>query len=191
MNDLGFLWGMKARTQPNVKRKFNRAVAAKLVYPQLTYREALYLGGFVDEELDMAKNEKYTWRTEYYVQKLNIIRKLKDYPNARRVGSRMDIEALVDVLEGDGEDKLAKVFEDRAAMLKEFLEAAEERKREGTDPDLVRANRTLGLADIEVDGEEAFLPCSKSRRIEPPEHESHCHYAQHLPFSSNDEASEL
>lgn len=41
----------------------NRAIAAKLVYPDLTIREVLSLGGFTEEELSVVKDPKHTWRT--------------------------------------------------------------------------------------------------------------------------------
>jgi hypothetical protein len=41
----------------------NRAMAAKIVYPDLTMRECLYLGGFQDDELNAVKDQKYSWRT--------------------------------------------------------------------------------------------------------------------------------
>jgi len=41
----------------------NRAMAAKLVYPDLTMRECCYLGGFQDDELNAIKDQKRTWET--------------------------------------------------------------------------------------------------------------------------------
>lgn len=48
---------------PGGEPRQNRAIAAKIVYPDLTYREALLLGGYEDEELDVVKNPKHMWRT--------------------------------------------------------------------------------------------------------------------------------
>jgi hypothetical protein len=48
---------------PGGEPRQNRAIAAKMVYPDLTYREALLLGGYEDEELDVVKNPKHMWRT--------------------------------------------------------------------------------------------------------------------------------
>lgn len=47
--------------------RVNAAMAAKLVFPRLTIREALYLGGFKDEELDVIRDQKYKWRTSEFV----------------------------------------------------------------------------------------------------------------------------
>jgi len=64
---LGFLWsGLpdgRARPIPGGDPRQNRAIAAKLVYPDLTIREVLQLGGFQEEELNVVKDLKHTWRT--------------------------------------------------------------------------------------------------------------------------------
>ncbi len=64
---MGFVWcalpeGYKKAPLGGHPRE-NRAIAAKLVYPDLTYREALLLGGYVDEELNVVRNPKHRWRT--------------------------------------------------------------------------------------------------------------------------------
>ena len=45
----------------------NRAIAAKLTYPDLLIRECLHLGGFKNDELDVIKDQKHTWRTRKYL----------------------------------------------------------------------------------------------------------------------------
>lgn len=64
---LGFLWsGLPegwARPIPGGDPRQNRAIAAKLVYPCLSLREVLRLGGFSEEELNAVKDPKHTWRT--------------------------------------------------------------------------------------------------------------------------------
>lgn len=44
----------------------NKAIAAKLVYPDLNIRECLYLAGFSSEELSKVKDQKHMWRTGEY-----------------------------------------------------------------------------------------------------------------------------
>ena len=67
LDQLGFVWCalpegfMKA--PPGGDPRQNRAIAIKIIYPDLTYREALLLGGYVDEELNVVRNPKHKWRT--------------------------------------------------------------------------------------------------------------------------------
>ena len=53
----------RARPIPGGDPRQNRAIAAKIVYPGLTVREALHLGGFSEDELNAVKDQKHTWRT--------------------------------------------------------------------------------------------------------------------------------
>ena len=109
----------------------NRAIAAKLVYPDLTIREALLLAGFDDEELDSVKDPKHTWRTGYVYYKDQILKKVDKYPTARKTGARISIEKLVDILQGEEENRFEQVFGESSSLLSGFLEAAEERRRNG------------------------------------------------------------
>lgn len=67
LDKLGFVWCAMpdgwTPPPPGGEPRQNRAIAAKMVYPDLTYREALLLGGYEDEELDVVKNPKHMWRT--------------------------------------------------------------------------------------------------------------------------------
>ena len=67
LDNLGFLWsGLPegwSHQVPGGDPRQNRAIAAKLAYPDLTIREALSLGGFEEEELNAVKDPKHTWRT--------------------------------------------------------------------------------------------------------------------------------
>lgn len=69
LDSLGFLWdGLpegRARAIPGGDPRENRAIAAKLVYPSLTMREALKLGGFDEEELNAVKDPKHTVRVTF------------------------------------------------------------------------------------------------------------------------------
>jgi len=134
LDNLGFLWsGLPegwARPTPGGDPRQNRAIAAKLVYPNLTIREALRLGGFEEEELNAVKDQKHTWRTGYVYYKDIIVKKVENYPSARRSGARLQIEKLVSLL-GEDEDRLEEVFGENSSLLKDFLEAAKERRRHG------------------------------------------------------------
>lgn len=81
LDELGFIWkalpegyrGSDAGGEP----KFNRAVAAKLVWPDLLIREVLHLGGFDDEYLDQqretlsTKATNHAWRTNFSFHKVS------------------------------------------------------------------------------------------------------------------------
>lgn len=66
-DEIGFLWsGLQegwSRQIPGGDPRQNRAIAAKMVYPDLTTREVLRLGGFEEEELNAVRDMKHTWRT--------------------------------------------------------------------------------------------------------------------------------
>ena len=67
LGSLDFLWsgvpeGWTKQVKGGCPRQ-NRAIAAKLVYTDLTIREVLHLGGFTEEELNVIKDPKHTWRT--------------------------------------------------------------------------------------------------------------------------------
>lgn len=67
LDGLGFLWsGIPegwTKALPGGDPRQNKAIAAKLVYPEFTIREVLQLGGFEEEELNAIKDQKHTWRT--------------------------------------------------------------------------------------------------------------------------------
>ena len=67
LDKLGFLWsGLKegyAKPPPGGDPRYNLAVAAKLMFPDLTIWEALLLGGFEEEELNVVCDKKHKWRT--------------------------------------------------------------------------------------------------------------------------------
>ena len=67
----------------------------------------------------------------YYRDKFRL--KLVNYENARRTASRIEIEKLVNILRGEDEARFEQVFEEKSFLLPDFLEAAEERRRNGTE----------------------------------------------------------
>jgi hypothetical protein len=165
LDKLDFLWSAWpegwTKPPPGGDTRKNRAIAAKLVYPDLTVREALRLGGFDEEELNVIKDQKHTWRTGeeiikecfcprlhysmtrvhfqlyfidivgYVYYKDKVMKKIDTYEKGRRTGARLQIEQLVNTLQGDDEDRFENVFEDKSNLLPEFLEAAEERRLNG------------------------------------------------------------
>lgn len=67
LDKLGFLWcGLKeghTKPPPGGDPRYNLAVAAKLMYPDLSIWEVLLLGGFEEEELNVVCDKKHQWRT--------------------------------------------------------------------------------------------------------------------------------
>lgn len=59
------------------------------------------------------------------------MKKIDTYEKGRRTGARLQIEQLVNTLQGDDEDRFENVFEDKSNLLPEFLEAVEERRLHG------------------------------------------------------------
>ena len=67
----------------------------------------------------------------YVYFKDQVIKKLGQYESGRRSGARLQIEHLLNTLKGEDEDRFEQVFEDKSYLLPIFLEAAEERRRNG------------------------------------------------------------
>ena len=87
-------------------------------------------------------NTDTQWRTVYVFLKDRIRTKLAKYDTARRTGSRIKIEELADKLQGDDEDRIEAVFGERASLFAGFMENADERRREGIDPDAHSKSRS-------------------------------------------------
>jgi len=137
LESIGFLWsGLKVGTKemiPGGDPQQNRAMAAKLVWPDLTIREALHLGGYEEEELNAVRTTLHapirTWRTNYVYHKDIIIVVLQKFPlESRTQKRRKNIQKLVDVLEGDEEDRYEQVFGEFASLLPKYPEANEDRE---------------------------------------------------------------
>lgn len=158
-------WALpEGHAPPNQKGdpRVNAALAAKLVYPDLTIREALYLGGFKDEELDVIRDQKHKWRTTYVVYKDMIMKKLKKYEatkneTTRRSASRRNVEELVGILQGAAEDRLEQVFGERKILLDGFLGAAVEREGNGELERSTSRSVTRKRSRDEVVAEEIFV----------------------------------
>merc|ERR1712194_51416 len=118
--------------------------ASKIVYPQLTIRESLYLGGFEDEELDVIPNPKHTWRSEYVKYKDQVVAKVKAYDPTKRKNAYKEIEEYIKILKGDDKDQFGKVFGGCSALLPQFLEAANERASQGIFEKSLRVSLTEG-----------------------------------------------
>ena len=67
LDEIGFSWSAMPESwtppPPGGEPRQNRAIVAKLMYPDLLIREVLLLGGFEEEELNSVKNPKHPWRT--------------------------------------------------------------------------------------------------------------------------------
>ncbi|KAL3758535.1 hypothetical protein ACHAWU_008289 [Discostella pseudostelligera] len=135
LDQLGFSWSGRPEgwtpPPPSGDPIQNRAMAAKIMYPDLTMREALLLGGLEEEEMNVVRNPNNAWRTVYVYYKDQIWSKLDNYETARRKGARVQVENLVNILKGEDEDRFEQVFEDKSHLLPGFLAAAEERRRNG------------------------------------------------------------
>ena len=121
LDALGFSWEYQTgETKARVKGgdpRTNRAMAAKIVYPHLTFRQALCLGGYTDEEMDVVTNKKHMWRTFFVALKDSMSLKLKAYDPANGRGSAKNIEKLVRILRSDAEDRFEQVFGDQAGLM--------------------------------------------------------------------------
>mmetsp|Transcript_19484 Transcript_19484/g.36416 ORF Transcript_19484/g.36416 Transcript_19484/m.36416 type:complete len:255 (-) Transcript_19484:273-1037(-) len=147
-------------------------LAAKIVYPQLTIRECLYLGGYEDEELNVIPNEKHSWRTTYVVQKDQIVCKVKKYDLiSQNKVSWLGIFDFIALLEGDDDDRYQKVFEECSDLLPQFLEAAEEREYRGIFEKPLRRSgkRTSGELGPAQSDEERSPPAKKRAHLEEAE----------------------
>ena len=67
LDQLGFSWSGRPEgwtpPPPSGDPIQNRAMAAKIMYPDLTMREALLLGGLEEEEMNVVRNPNNAWRT--------------------------------------------------------------------------------------------------------------------------------
>jgi len=104
LDKANFWWGSSAEC----------AIAAKLVWPDLTTREALHLGGYEEEELNAVRNTVNAparkWRTNYVSHKDVLHRILKKTTLETTQKRRKNIQKLVDILEGDEDDRYEQVF---------------------------------------------------------------------------------
>jgi len=146
--------------------------AAKIVYPQLTIRECLYLGGYEDEELNVIPNEKHSWRTTYVVQKDQIVCKVKKYDLiSQNKVSWLGIFDFIALLEGNDDDRYQKVFGECSDLLPRFLEAAEEREYRGIFEKPLRhsGKRTSAESGPALSDEERSAPAKKRAHLEEAE----------------------
>eukprot|EP00970_Alexandrium_tamarense_P000290 scaffold32_cov190-Alexandrium_tamarense.AAC.8 len=136
LNAVNFTWsGLPEGDRKQIVRggdpQFCRALASKMVFPQLTMRECFYLGGYTDEELDQSIDEKHAWRTGYVRLKDKMNLAIKKWETARKAGARKQTEQLISTLKGTDENRFEVVFGEYHHYLPQFLEKAEERKRNG------------------------------------------------------------
>jgi len=140
-NKLGFVWECgRSKQIPGGDERQNRAIAAKLVFPDLTVREALRLGGFSEDEMNEIKDPKYAWRTVFVNHKDMVMKKLKDYEKGKQDGEwpsnpgrprLIQIEKLVNTLQGGKDEHFHQVFGQHSTLLPAFLNAATVRRYNG------------------------------------------------------------
>jgi len=203
LDDIGFLWNGLPEGQPPAIRggdpRQNRAIAAKLVYPNLTIRECLLLGGFDEEELNIVRDKKHTWRTNYAYHKDVIVVKIKNFDTSLKMWARPNIQKMVSILEGEDEDRFDQVFGESSHLLPVFLEESNERMESGVyekplrpegkrehqeimDPVYDSDDNVNGGDDDDDDGnggdddEDEEQPARKLARLEEPEMDSFENY---------------
>ena len=143
LDNIGFVWVVNPqRTQfgRGGEPRYCKALAAKLSFgPKLSFREALLVGGFTEEDLDVIVDPVHTWRTEFHAQKTKLKRGLKRYDTYDEKRSSVNgigtIREYMNILSSTVEDRLEQVFgEENSSMLLDFL-AAEEEKSDGEEED--------------------------------------------------------
>ena len=130
------------------------------------------------------------WRTYFVTLKDGLRDKIKNFDSAtRKTKAHLNRKALVSVLRSEDADKLTKVFGDRAGLFEGFMEKAAERKRNGIDPDDIRASRKrkggkrkrdMDCEQVEEDEEASDMESHSEYEQEDPEQEAHDMDEQHL-----------
>ena len=132
---------------PSGNPRQNHAIAAKLVYPDLTIREVLLLGGFVEEELNAMKDSPHTWQTgenifdrpsillwtSFFcgIVRLCLLQGPHNEESRQLQYGATDGGAIADRAFGEylvrrGQRSIEQVFEDKSHLLPSFLEAVED-----------------------------------------------------------------
>lgn len=142
LDELGFIWRAlpDSFNIPGGDARQNRAIAAKLIFPDLYVIEALRLGGFDEDWLKVAEDPTKPFRTNYVKNRRVLLDQIDYYEKGKQAGvwpstsSRprlINIENLVNTLLGDEEDRFNQVFGEHCTLLPTFLKAVEERKLSG------------------------------------------------------------
>lgn len=109
----------------------------------------MQLGGFEVDELLTKPDEKFPWRTVLHINKHQIKAKLKLWDKMKR-GCKPSVENMAHVLRSEEQDAYHEVFGEKAALLPEFLAAAEERVKRGNfDPDETSNKRPWKREEVE------------------------------------------
>ena len=102
--------------------------------------EALRLGGFDEETLSVAEDPTKPFRTNYVKNRRVLLDQIDSYEKGKQAGvwpsttSRprlINIEKLVNTLQGVEEDRFDQVFGEFSSLLPTLLKAGEERKVNG------------------------------------------------------------
>jgi hypothetical protein len=142
LDELGFIWRAvpDSFNVPGGDARQNIAIAAKLVFPDLYVIEALRLGGFDEDKMSVAEDPTKPFRTNYVKNRRVLLDQIDFYEKGKQAGvwpsttSRprlINIEKLVNTLQGDEEDRFDQVFGEYSSLLPTFLKAVEERKVNG------------------------------------------------------------
>ena len=158
LDSVGLTWDFEPKREVMGRPEVVRAVAAKMRWPNLTMRECMLAGGLTEDELNEVRDERHRWRTGYVVIRDRIADKIRKYDSAPRqgpgLGTRVEIERLLEVLNGTDEDRLGRVFGERRGLLEEYLRGAEGRGPDWTEEGSGTARRGKRKRAEEEDEEE-------------------------------------
>ena len=132
LESIGFVWSIRPPKYGDTGDvRFNRAMAARLHYSDLSVRETLLLGGYIEAELDEIPNPKHTWRSTYAALKDKMYALEKKWEETRDNPRKLQIIKFWNMLKGIETGSSVGVFGDRTSLIPPFLQAAALRKREG------------------------------------------------------------
>ena len=140
--------------------------------------ECLRLGGFEADELLEKPDHKAPWRTVLHINRHQIKAKLKLWDKMKR-GCKPSVEQMAQVLRSEEQEAYEEVFGEKAALLPEFLAAAEERVKQGNfDPDETSQKRPWKRKEVEeepmerAENEEELIEQDEFKEYDEEEFES-------------------
>mmetsp|Transcript_37664 Transcript_37664/g.82507 ORF Transcript_37664/g.82507 Transcript_37664/m.82507 type:complete len:817 (+) Transcript_37664:180-2630(+) len=132
LESIGFVWSIRPPKYGDTgDARFNRAMAARLHYSDLSVRETLLLGGYTEAELDEIPNPKHTWRSTYVNLKDKMYKFEKKWEETRNNSRKLQINKFWNMLKGIEPGSSVGVFGDRTSLIPAFLQAAALRKSQG------------------------------------------------------------
>ena len=170
LESIGFAWvhdPNRKKAVPGGDPRHCRAVVAKMMYPQLLIREALYMGGYTEQELNEVADKKHAWRTGYSKYKDSMHDRIKNLDKQIDRGAKKQIERLLAILKGETENKEEEVFGEQSCLLPGFLDAAERLEHRNNNNDTTReseaARTKRGLYDSEIYNASDERPSKQAR----------------------------